>query len=79
MAKQSENLFEESSQGAVSGVTAVVFVFSFILAMGGIVLMSYGFNPDLTPTSEMLIFAGGLLATFLGFALPFTILPPTGK
>ncbi|MFC5338695.1 hypothetical protein [Leucobacter denitrificans] len=79
MAKQSENLFEESSQGGVSAVTAVVFVLSFILAMGGLVLMSYGFNTDLTPTTEMLIFSGGLIASFIGFALPFAILPPTGK
>lgn len=79
MAKQSENLFEESSQGAVSGVTALVFVLSFVLAMGGLVFMSYGFQPDLGPTAELLIFSGGLLATIIGFALPFSILPPTGK
>ena len=79
MATQGENLFEESSQGAVSGVTALVFVVSFVLAMGGIVLMSYGFHPELGWSKEMFIFSGGLLASIIGFMLPFTILPAIGK
>ncbi|MGO3147875.1 MAG: hypothetical protein ACTIJ6_09370 [Leucobacter sp.] len=79
MAKQGENLFEESSQGAVSGVTALVFVLSFVLSMGGLVLMSYGFHPELGWGKEMFIFSGGLLATIIGFMLPFTFLPAIGK
>ncbi|MGO2138949.1 MAG: hypothetical protein ACTH30_00945 [Leucobacter sp.] len=79
MAKQSEDLFEESSQGSVSAVTAIVFVLSFALAMGGIVLASYGFNPSLGMSTELFIFAGGLAAATIGFALPFALLPKLGK
>lgn len=79
MAKQSENLFEESSQGAVGGVTAIVFILSFVLAMGGLVLASYGFNPTLEPMTELFIFSGGLVLSFIGFAIPFTVLPKIGK
>ena len=38
MAKQNEALFEESSQGAVSAVTAVVFTLSIVLAFGGMLV-----------------------------------------
>ncbi|GAA1317281.1 hypothetical protein ACFSWE_10770 [Leucobacter albus] len=79
MAKQGEQLFEESSQGSVSAITAVVFVLSFALAMGGIVLASYGFNPSLGATTELFLFAGGLVLSVIGFVLPFTILPKLGK
>ena len=79
MAKQGENLFEESSQGAVSAVTAIVFVGSFVLAMGGLVLMSYGFNPSAGSTTELVMFCGGLAASIIGFVLPFTLLPAIGK
>lgn len=79
MAKQdNENLFEESSQGAVSAVTAVIFVLSMVLVLGGFVLMSYGVNPALG-AAEAFTFAGGLAATILGFIIPFTWLPATGK
>lgn len=79
MAKQETGaLFEESSQGAVSAVTAIVFVISIVLAFGGFVLMSYGVNPELG-AAEVWTFSAGLAATILGFALPFTLLPLTGK
>ncbi|WP_336658638.1 hypothetical protein [Leucobacter sp. USHLN153] len=79
MAKQ-ENaaLFEESSQGAVSAVTAIVFILSVVLAFGGLVVMSYGLQPSLG-AGEAWVFAGGLAATILGFAVPFTVLPAIGK
>ncbi|KAM9863924.1 hypothetical protein ACI1US_00083 [Leucobacter sp. BZR 635] len=79
MAKQGEELFEESSQGSVSVVTAVVFIFSFVLAMGGIVLATYGFNPALGLSKELAIFAGGLVLSTIGFVLPFAVLPKLGK
>lgn len=80
MAKENtQALFEESSRGAVSAITAVFFVLSFVLSMGGIVLMSYGFNVTLGSTTELWMFAGGLAATTIGFALPFTVLPKIGK
>ncbi|KIP53666.1 hypothetical protein [Leucobacter komagatae] len=79
MAKQGEVLFEESSQGAVSAVTAIVFILSFALAMGGIVLATYGFNPELSASTELFVFAGGLALSTIGFILPFTILPKIGK
>lgn len=79
MAKQGEGLFEESSQGSVSAITAVVFIFSFALAMGGIVLATYGFNPSLGMSKELFIFAGGLLLSTIGFILPFAVLPKLGK
>lgn len=75
MAKN-EDLFEESSQGAVSAITGVIFVLSAILVFGGIILMSYAFGPDVPGT---LIFVSGCAATFLGFAIPFTFLPLTRK
>ncbi|MGW9019994.1 hypothetical protein ACWGOE_00760 [Leucobacter chromiiresistens] len=79
MAKQETGaLFEESSQGAVSAVTAIVFLVSIVLVLGGFVVMSYGVNPELGP-AEVWTFAGGLAATTLGFALPFSLLPLTGK
>ncbi|UOQ58197.1 hypothetical protein MUN78_04955 [Leucobacter allii] len=79
MAKQETgNLFEESSQGAVGAVTAVVFILSMVLAFGGFVLMSYGVNPELG-AAEVWTFAAGLAATILGFVIPFTWLPAIGK
>lgn len=79
MAKQNEALFEESSQGSVSAITAAILILSIVLAFGGLVLMSYAFGTDHTPTSGFFTFAGGLLATVLGFAIPFNVLPSTGK
>ncbi|MBK0420857.1 hypothetical protein JD292_02025 [Leucobacter sp. CSA2] len=79
MAKQeSAALFEESSQGAVSVVTAIGFLFSLVLVVGGMIGMSYGFQPSLG-TAELWIFAGGLVATFIGFLIPFAVLPAIGK
>lgn len=78
MAKQNENLFEESSQGAVSAVTAVAFVFAFILVFGGMILMSYGFGSGAENT-DLTIFTFGLAATFLGMFVPFGLLSMTGK
>lgn len=81
MAKKNEALFEESSQGAVSAVSGIVFILGFLLAMGGFVVMSYAFGPGLgDPTHNGLwIFSGGLVMSFLGFGLPFAVLPATGK
>lgn len=76
MAKQNEALFEESSQGAVSAVTALVFVVSVVLVFGGMVLSSYGFGAG---DADIALFCWGLVATFLGLILPFTWLPAIGK
>lgn len=76
MAKQNEALFEESSQGAVSAVTALVFVLSVVLVFGGMVLSSYGFGAG---DADIALFCWGLVATFLGLILPFTWLPAIGK
>ena len=76
MAKQNEALFEESSQGAVSAVTAIVFVLSAVLVFGGMVLFSFGFG---TEGADLPIFTAGLLAVIVGFVLPFSTLPATGK
>ncbi len=76
MAKQNEALFEESSQGAVSAVTALVFVLSVVLVFGGMVLSSYGFGAG---DADIAIFSWGLVAMFLGLILPFTWLPAIGK
>ncbi len=75
-----ESLFEESSQGAVSAVTAVVFVLSLLLAFGGLYVMSLAFDTGIVEGMVgFWVFAAGLLASVVGFALPFTILPATGK
>lgn len=78
MAKKNEALFEESSQGAVSAVTAAGFILSLLLAFGGLVLMSYGFDPELG-SAGLWIFAAGLAASIIGFALPFNIIGASGK
>lgn len=78
MAKQNEALFEESSQGAVSAVTAFVFILSVVLVFGGMVLASYGFG-QATEQQDLLLFSGGLAAIVLGLILPFTWLPAIGK
>lgn len=72
-------LFEESSRGGVSAVTAVVFVVSMVLAFGGMVLMSYGFNPGMGETKELWMFFGGLVSSAVGFIVPFALLPALGK
>lgn len=81
MAKQeTQSLFEESSQGAVSAVTGIVFVLSVILLFGGFVLMSYTF--DVLPDGgqpAFWMFWVGLLSSVLGCAIPFTLLPALGK
>ncbi|NLA65427.1 MAG: hypothetical protein GX862_05775 [Leucobacter sp.] len=76
MAKQNEALFEESSQGSVSAITAVFFVLSTVLVLGGMVLFSYGFG---TGESDIWLFSAGLAATIIGFILPFAVLPKIGK
>lgn len=79
MAKQeTQGLFEESSQGAVSAVTAVVFVLSMVLLVGGIVLMSYAFGSEVG-AAGLWIFSGGLAASVIGCILPFDLLPTMGK
>lgn len=79
MAKQNEALFEESSQGAVSAITATVLVLSLILMLGGLLLMAYAFQQELPETPSAWMFSIGLLATVLGFAIPFNLLPSSGK
>jgi hypothetical protein len=76
MAKQNEALFEESSQGAVSAVTALVFILSLVLVFGGMIVFSYAFGAG---AADILLFSGGLAATVLGFILPFAWLPAIGK
>lgn len=76
MAKQNDALFEESSQGSVSAVTALAFILSFVLLFGGMVLSSYGFGAG---DADIALFCWGLAASFLGLILPFTWLPAIGK
>lgn len=76
MQAKHDELFEESSQGAVSAVTAFMIVISFALFFGGIVLSGYAFGLDV-PAIE--IFSLGLAASFLGLIIPTTLLPATGK
>lgn len=76
MAKKNEALFEESSQGAVSAVTAIAFVLAFVLVVGGMVVFSYGFGAG---EADIWIFSAGLAATFIGFMIPFAFLGATGK
>lgn len=79
MAKQkNENLFEESSQGAVSAITAVLFVLSAVLMIGGFLLVGNSFRAGLDGV-EIWMFSGGIAATVLGFLIPFGMLPATGK
>lgn len=77
MAKQNEALFEESSQGAVGVVTAVAFIISMVLMLGGFVLMSYAFTAD--HTAGLWEFVGGLAAVVIGFMIPFSFSSTRGK
>lgn len=79
MAKQNENLFEESSRGAVSAITALVVVVSFVLAFGGMVLGGYAFTSGMEDLQAAILFSASLAITAIGFALPFNILPAIGK
>nr|WP_243752209.1 hypothetical protein [Leucobacter weissii] len=72
-------MFEESSQGAVSAVTATVLIISLVLLVGGLLAASYAFDPANDETMNLWLFAGGLIATVLGFAIPFSLLPSSGK
>lgn len=76
MAKKNEELFEESSRGAVSAVTVFTLIISFVLAFGGLILAGYAFGQDV-PAIEL--FSIGIIASFLGFAIPTSLLPATGK
>lgn len=78
MAKQNDALFEESSRGAIGAVTALGFILSFVLVVGGMVLFSYGFDSG-SDQRDMWIFVGGLSATMVGLLLPFAWLPAIGK
>lgn len=75
MAAKQDNaeLFAESSQGAVSVLTFFGFAVSMVLFFGGMVLMSFGFGVE--STEALLLFGGGLAATFLGTYVAFGILP----
>ena len=77
MAKQNEALFEESSQGAVGVATALTFIVSMVLMLGGFVLMSYAFTAD--HTAGLWEFVGGLVAVVLGFMIPFSYHIKKGK
>jgi hypothetical protein len=77
MAKQNEALFEESSQGAVGVSTAIGFIVSMVLMLGGFVLMSYAFTAD--PAAGLWEFVGGLVAVFVGFMIPFSYRIKPGK
>jgi len=79
MAKQNEALFEESSQGAVSAVTATILIVSVVLMLGGLLLMSLAFQKDLADSPSTWMFVAGLFATVVGFAIPFNLLPSSGK
>ncbi|QIM16948.1 hypothetical protein G7067_11915 [Leucobacter insecticola] len=79
MAKQdTQDLFEESSQGAVSALTFIGFLLSVVLVIGGMALLSFGFQPVLE-AAELWIFAAGTASVILGFIIPFGILPAIGK
>lgn len=76
MAQRDEDLFEESSQGAVSALTAFFLFISIILSFGGLILAGYAFGLDV-PATEMWV--GGLFISCIGFMIPFTVIPATGK
>lgn len=78
MAKKNEQLFEESSQGAVGAVTAIAFLLSIVLVFGGMILSSYGFGGP-NESVDLTIFSVGLAAVILGFVIPFAALSATGK
>lgn len=76
MAKKDDHLFEESSQGAVSALTGFFLLIAFVLSFGGLVLAGYAFGADV-PATELWV--GGLLLACFGFAIPFTLIPLSGK
>jgi len=76
---KNEELFEESSQGAVSAVTALSLVLSLVLTLGGFFVMGLGFDAGIDEAMGLTLFAAGLGSTLLGFFIPFTLLGATGK
>ena len=76
MAKQNEALFEESSQGSVSAVTAIAFVLAFVLFFGGMMLGGYAFGVD---GLDIWIFSASLAAMTVGLMIPTVFLPAIGK
>lgn len=81
MAAKQDNseLFAESSRGAVSAVTFFGFILAAILFFGGMVVFSYGFGSSVAPDTAFAIFTGGLVASFLGVAIAFGIIPALEK
>ena len=49
----------------------VIFLFSFLLFLGGLVLMGYSFE---TPGYELVMFAGGILMSSLAVVIPMHVL-----
>lgn len=79
MANKNEQLFEESSRGTVSALTAVFVIVSLGLFYLGLYLMAAGFDSTLETSVQLWLFVGGLVASFLAFFLPFSVLPAIGK
>lgn len=71
MANEQGDLFDESSRGKIGASKVVWFVLASILAFGGMVTMSYGFNTALSETVQFWVFVAGLGITLAGFAIPF--------
>lgn len=79
MSEKNEPLFEESSQGSVSLTTTISVVVSLVLMIGGLIMLSYGFNPSAGAAYEIGMFVGGIVVASLGFAIPFLLLPALRK
>jgi hypothetical protein len=74
-AKQENNeLFAESSRGAVSALTFVGFIFAAVLFFGGMVVMSFGFG-GATTTQDAIIFIVGIASSFAGVGIAFGVIP----
>lgn len=72
MAKQQDDaLFEESSRGAIGVGKVILFLVSSVLVFGGVILMSYGFNTELSDSTQMWTFVIGQMTILVGFAIPW--------
>lgn len=74
-AKDSSELFAQSSTRRVSASTIVAFLISAVLFFGGMVVFSYAFNDVLSDLENSLLAVGGLAATFFATWIAFGILP----
>lgn len=76
-AKRNDDLFEESSQGAASATTAILFVLAMVLFLAGSLGCAYAFAFD--GVTAALVFTVSMLAIVASFMIAFVRPSQAGK